>query len=266
MQQVTLMLPNAQKSSETHPCWTSVSPARETPRPSPGRWYRGIKLALDCLFAFLLLVITAPLIPLAALLVKLTSRGPAFYSQTRMGLNGRPFTIYKIRSMYYNCESTSGARWCTAKDPRVTPVGWVLRVTHIDELPQLWNILRGDMSLIGPRPERPEFLPTLESTLPRYRERLRVRPGLTGLAQVRLPPDTDLHSVRRKLAHDLYYVEHMSFWLDLRILFSTVLHVLKLPYSVTRLFVPGGVAVEQIYEKSNSAELPVNAETQPQPA
>src|SRR5205814_291249 len=115
-------------------------------------------------------------------LVRITSRGPAFYTQTRLGLRGRTFTIYKLRSMYEYCENHSGPLWSSKDDPRVTPLGRFIRRTHIDELPQLWNILRGDMSLIGPRPERPEFLPKLETIVPRYRERLRVRPGVTGLA------------------------------------------------------------------------------------
>jgi lipopolysaccharide/colanic/teichoic acid biosynthesis glycosyltransferase len=239
--------------------------AAAAPAP-PGRLYLRVKAALDFLFALLLLILSAPVVLIAALLVRLTSRGPAFYSQTRMGLNGRPFTIYKLRSMYQNCERAGGARWSTRGDPRVTPLGRLLRATHIDELPQLWNILIGDMSLIGPRPERPEFLPKLEQVLPRYRERLAVRPGLTGLAQVQLPPDEDLVSVRRKLAHDLYYVEQVGFWLDLRILFSTALHVLKLPFAVTRLFVPGGEAVEQAYRKGEAGAEPApNPQPHPQP-
>ena len=142
--------------------------------------------------------------------MKLTSPGPAFYTQTRVGQGGRPFTIYKLRTMIHNCESLTGPRWCMPGDPRVTPAGWLLRVTHLDELPQLLNVLRGEMSLVGPRPERPEFLPQLERALPAYRQRLVVRPGVTGLAQVKLPADTDLDSVRRKLAHDLYYIERLE--------------------------------------------------------
>src|SRR5262249_46262461 len=154
-------------------------------------------------------------------------------------------TIYKIRSMYQNAESDGGARWCKLGDPRITPVGRVLRKTHIDELPQLWNVLRGEMSLVGPRPERPEFVPQLEQAIPRYRARLRVRTGLTGLAQVQLPPDSDLASVRRKLAYDLYYVERGGLWLDVRLLFCTAFHLLNLPHGLTRLFVPSGASVEE---------------------
>jgi lipopolysaccharide/colanic/teichoic acid biosynthesis glycosyltransferase len=157
------------------------------------------KRAVDRSFALALLVVTAPFLGLSMLLVKLTSPGPAIYSQTRLGKNGRPFTIYKIRSMTHNCEGQSVARWSTPGDMRVTPVGRFLRLSHLDELPQLWNVLRGDMSLVGPRPEPPEFVPQLERQIPHYRERLRVLPGLTGLAQFHLPPDTDMASVARKL-------------------------------------------------------------------
>jgi lipopolysaccharide/colanic/teichoic acid biosynthesis glycosyltransferase len=177
-----------------------------------------------------LLVFTAPLIALAMVLVKLTTRGPALYSQTRLGLYGRPFTIFKIRTMIHECESLTGARWCAPGDTRITPVGRWLRRTHIDELPQLWNVLKGDMSLVGPRPERPEFVPRLEQAIPCYRERLSVRPGVTGLAQVQLPPDTDLGSVRAKLAYDLHYVRNLGIWFDVRIFGATSLKMIGVPY------------------------------------
>jgi lipopolysaccharide/colanic/teichoic acid biosynthesis glycosyltransferase len=188
-------------------------------------WYLPWKTALDIAVGVVMLVVTAPVIAAAALLVKLTSRGPAFYSQTRLGRHGKPFRIYKLRTMRHNCESLTGPQWSKPGDSRVTPLGRFLRKSHLDELPQLWNVVRGEMSLVGPRPERPEFLPQLEKALPHYRDRLLVRPGVTGLAQVQLPPDTDLDSVRRKLAHDLYYVRCLSPWLDVRILFCTVLYV-----------------------------------------
>ncbi len=210
-------------------------------------WYLPIKAAVDFSGALFLLALLAPLVGLLALLVKLTSRGPAFYTQTRIGRHGRPFTIYKIRTMIDNCESLTGPRWSIPGDPRVTWVGQLLRATHLDELPQLVNVLRGEMSLIGPRPERPEFLPRLERALPAYRDRLMVRPGVTGLAQVQLPADTDLASVRRKLAHDLYYIKYLSPWLDLRLLFCTALYALGVPFRVAgKLFgVPSGRAVER---------------------
>jgi lipopolysaccharide/colanic/teichoic acid biosynthesis glycosyltransferase len=202
--------------------------------PLPRTWYLRVRSTLEFLAALCLLVLTAPLVLLAALAVKATSRGPVFYAQVRLGRGGRPYTMYKIRSMYHDSERLSGPCWSTDRDPRVTPVGRVLRLTHVDELPQLWNVLRGEMSLIGPRPERPEFVPHLERAVPRYRERLRVRPGLTGLAQVQLPADSDLESVRRKLAYDLYYIEAVGAWLDLRILVSTALKMVGVPFPVLR--------------------------------
>jgi lipopolysaccharide/colanic/teichoic acid biosynthesis glycosyltransferase len=187
---------------------------------------------LDLGAAVLLALPGAPLVALIALLVKLTSRGPAFYSQTRVGKNGRLFTIYKVRTMIDNCESLTGPRWSIPGDPRVTRLGAVLRATHLDELPQLLNVLRGEMSLIGPRPERPEFVPELERALPAYGQRLLVRPGVTGLAQVQQPADTDLDCVRRKLAYDLYYIERLNPWLDLRLLFATALYAIGIPFAV----------------------------------
>jgi lipopolysaccharide/colanic/teichoic acid biosynthesis glycosyltransferase len=188
-------------------------------------WYLPWKTGIDVAAALVLLILTAPVIAVATLLVRLTSRGPAFFRQTRLGRYGKPFTIYKLRTMWHNCESLTGARWSVPGDDRITPVGRWLRRTHIDELPQLWNVVCGDMSLIGPRPERPEFLPQLQRAIPHYPDRFLVRPGVTGLAQVQLPPDTDIASVRRKLAYDLYYVHCLSPWLDLRILLSTVLYL-----------------------------------------
>jgi lipopolysaccharide/colanic/teichoic acid biosynthesis glycosyltransferase len=206
-----------------------------TPPGLPRRsWYLAFKLTLDVSAALVLLVLTAPLILLAALLVKLTSPGPAFYTQTRVGRKGRLFTIYKIRTMIHNCESLTGPRWSIPGDPRVTWVGRVLRLSHLDELPQLLNVLRGDMSLIGPRPERPEFVPELEKAIPAYRQRLAVRPGVTGLAQVNLPADTDLGSVRLKLAFDLHYIRHLGPWLDVRILLCTVLYSVGVPFRFSR--------------------------------
>ncbi len=198
-------------------------------------WYEVAKVPLDWTLALVLLVFTAPLLLLAALAVKLSSRGPVIYRQTRLGRRGRPFSMYKIRTMNHNCESESGVCWSQKGDPRVTRVGRFLRATHFDELPQLWNVLRGEMSLIGPRPERPEFVPGLEQAIPCYRVRLAVRPGITGLAQVLLAADSNLDSVRRKLALDLHYIENLSFWLDCRILAGTVLHVMGISYAICRL-------------------------------
>ncbi len=192
-----------------------------------------LKRFVDLLLAIVLTVLTAPLLLLVVVLVKLTSAGPAIYSQARLGLGRRSFTIYKVRSMYHDCERLSGPKWSTDNDPRVTAVGRFLRRTHLDELPQLWNVLRGDMSLVGPRPERPEIITRLESAIGRYHERLNILPGVTGLAQLNLPPDTDTESVRRKLAYDLYYARRAGLWLDLRVILSTGLLLIGVPSSAS---------------------------------
>jgi len=207
-----------------------------------------MKRGVEFVAALVLLVLTGPLMLLAALLVKVTSRGPAFYTQTRIGLGGRPFTIYKIRTMIHNAESLTGPRWAIPGDPRVTRIGYVLRITHLDELPQLLNVLRGDMSLIGPRPERPEFIGELERALPGYRRRLVVRPGVTGLAQVQLPADSDLDSVRRKLQQDLYYVRACGPWLDFRLVCCTACRMLGIPIRISGwlLRIPTSDAIAEV--------------------
>ena len=223
------------------------------------RLYGKAKRLIDCSFSIGMLVLTAPLLLCAAVMVKLTSKGPILYSQVRLGRGGKPFWIYKFRSMRHECEKTSGAVWSAHGDPRVTPIGRFLRRTHIDELPRsFWNVIRGDMALVGPRPERPEFVPKLEEAITGYRERMRVRPGLSGLAQVQLPPDTDLESVRRKLAHDLYYIDCKSFWLDFRSLICTGLHVVGLPYGLlARLMaLPSGQTIDLAYKKSIAKTAP----------
>jgi lipopolysaccharide/colanic/teichoic acid biosynthesis glycosyltransferase len=212
-------------------------------------WYWVLKRWMDVLLALSLLVLGLPFIYLAAVLVKLTSRGPAFYSQVRLGLGGAPFHIYKLRTMYHNCERWSGPCRSKPQDMRVTPVGRFLRKAHIDELPQLWNVILGDMSLVGPRPERPELIPPLESKIPGYRCRLQVRPGVTGLAQIQLPPDTDLDSVRRKLVYDLYYVRQLGLGLDLGILLATPCYLVRIPFALTSrvLHIPSAREVEATY-------------------
>ena len=219
--------------------------------PPPRPVYGTLKAVGEWLFAAVLIVLAAPVLLLTALAVKLTSRGPVLYSQTRVGKNGKLFTLYKIRSMVHDCEKASGARWSTPGDSRVTRIGAFLRKTHLDELPQLWNVLRGDMSLVGPRPERPEFTPALERAIPHYRDRLAVRPGVTGLAQVQLPPDTDMTSVRRKLAYDLYYIRYRSVFLDMRLIACTAVHMAGVPYeALCLLFVmPQRQAVENAYQQ-----------------
>ena len=200
-------------------------------RPRAKGAYATIKPVIDFTMAFILLVLTIPVMIAAMILVRLNSRGPAIYSQRRMGLNGKMFTIYKIRTMYEDSERHSGATWSLPGDPRITPIGRILRLTHLDELPQLVNVLMGEMSLVGPRPERPEFLPGLERAMPDYRRRLAIRPGVTGLAQVQQPPDSDLISAWRKLGYDLHYVESMGFWLDVRIVLATGLKCVGVPFA-----------------------------------
>lgn len=193
------------------------------------------KRSLDLIVGGVILLLAMPLIAVAWLAVRLTSRGPGLYSQTRLGRFGRPFQIYKLRSMYHNCEIVSGVRWSVKGDDRITPVGKWIRKLHIDELPQLWNVLTGDMSLVGPRPERPEFVGPLKSQLPGYANRMLVRPGLTGFAQIQLPPDSGLESVKTKLVYDLHYVAHHKFSLDVRILFGTAFYLLGPSYETIRI-------------------------------
>jgi len=173
-------------------------------------------------------VLTVPVMLACVLLVRLTSRGPAIYTQSRVGQGGRVFTLYKIRTMYHDCERQSGPRWSTPGDTRITPVGRVLRKLHLDELPQLWNVLRGDMSLIGPRPERPEIVAKLRESIPGYDRRHAVKPGITGFAQIHLPPDTCVRSVKNKLVYDLFYIRHRTAGLALVILAATALKLLGL--------------------------------------
>ncbi len=219
--------------------------------------FRLAKRSTDIAGAILLLVLCSPILLAAAILVKLTSPGPVIYSQTRVGLNlrkksaadrrrsagghadavvdrrqpgrdrreassyGMPFTIYKLRTMRTDAER-HGARFASAGDSRITPVGRLLRRTRIDELPQLWNVLRGDMSLVGPRPERPEFMEQRSQQIPDFVDRLGLRPGLTGIAQVVNGYDNEIGGFRRKVAYDLLYLQNCCLLNDLRILWRTV--------------------------------------------
>jgi lipopolysaccharide/colanic/teichoic acid biosynthesis glycosyltransferase len=231
----------------------------------PGWWSAWGKDIAEFLAAGVMLVAAAPVILLAGLLIKLTSRGPMFYSQARLGRYGNPYTIYKIRTMTHECESLTGPRWAEKNDPRITPFGHFLRRTHLDELPQLWNILRGDMSLVGPRPERPEFVAGLARVIPRYTERLWVKPGVSGLAQVQLPADTELESVKLKIIYDIYYIQHVGFWLDLRIIACTALHMFGVPFPyLGQLFcLPRRDVMEGVYHAPSSNELESSPQAQP---
>jgi sugar transferase (PEP-CTERM system associated) len=173
-------------------------------------------------------ILTLPVVLIAAVAIKLTSRGPVLYRQTRVGLNGVPFTLYKFRSMVADAEGTTGAVWATRDDPRVTAIGRWLRKLRIDELPQLWNVLAGEMSLVGPRPERPEFVQAFSEKIPYYRQRHCVRPGITGWAQINHKYGDTVEDTIIKLEYDLYYIKHISLSLDGFIIFQTLKTMLRL--------------------------------------
>jgi lipopolysaccharide/colanic/teichoic acid biosynthesis glycosyltransferase len=241
----------------------AVTAQRTAHRPLEDTAQGTARRLLDVTVAGAALVVLSPLLAAIALAIAAESRGPVIFRQRRLGLGRRPFTVLKFRTMSNGADAAPhreyvhslidqpegverGRLYKLSVDNRVTRVGRFLRAWSLDELPQLVNVLRGDMSLIGPRPERPEFLPELEAACPRYRGRLAVRPGVTGLAQVQLPADTSVDSVRLKLAYDLYYIRHLTPWLDLSLLICTALYAMGLPFAVTArlLRVPGGERVE----------------------
>ncbi|MFN8377351.1 MAG: sugar transferase [Anaerolineae bacterium] len=190
--------------------------------------YQPVKRLLDILLSLAGLVLFALVFPVLALLIRLDSHGGIFYRQERLGKSGKPFNILKLRTMVDNAEQKTGAVFAQKGDPRVTRTGRFLRKTRLDELPQLVNVVRGDMSLVGPRPERPEHVTRLQQKIPFYRTRLAVRPGLTGWAQVRYSYGSDDNDALVKLQYDLYYIRHRSLLLDLNILLRTVGKVLSL--------------------------------------
>lgn len=180
------------------------------------------KRMLDVAAAGLGLVLVAPFIPLIALLIKLDSPGPVFFRQTRVGQGEREYTLIKFRSMRQDAENKTGAIWAERNDPRITKLGRFLRKTRIDEIPQLFNVLQGDMSLVGPRPERPEFVAKLKEAIPYYSERHYVKPGVTGWAQVCYPYGASVQDAIEKLRYDLYYEKNMSILFDIRIILRTI--------------------------------------------
>lgn len=186
------------------------------------RFFDLAKEIFDIVVGSILLVLALPLLAVCAVIIKLSSKGPVLFSQVRVGQGGRPFRMYKLRTMYVDAESATGAVWAKADDPRVVPTCRWMRRSHIDELPQLVNVIRGDMSLVGPRPERPEILAELEKVYPEVRRRLTVRPGITGLAQIRNGYDTTIEAFREKLRADLEYIERQNWSTELRILASTL--------------------------------------------
>lgn len=189
-------------------------------------WFDAVKRMFDVTLAIAGLLLAAPIMALVAVAVRVSSPGPVLYTQQRVGKNGVPFTIYKFRSMRADAEAATGAVWSTEDDPRVTPVGRFLRRTRLDEIPQLWNVLRGDMSFVGPRPERPEFVSSLTKNIPFYGQRHAVRPGITGWAQVRHHYGASVDDAQEKLQYDLFYIKNMSFTFDLFILIETIKTVL----------------------------------------
>lgn len=190
------------------------------------RWTRLAKRTLDVLFASAGLVLSAPLMALIALAVKWDSPGPVFYTQERVGQKEKSFRIVKFRTMVHNAEKLSGPVWAGERDPRITRVGRVLRKLRLDELPQFWNVLRGDMSFVGPRPERPVFVQALKKRLPYYGERHTVKPGITGWAQVNYPYGASEEDALKKLEYDLFYVKNCTVLMDLYIVLKTVQIVL----------------------------------------
>ncbi|WP_252228482.1 sugar transferase [Caldicoprobacter algeriensis] len=181
-------------------------------------WYEKIKRVMDIVLSLIGIIIAIPLMLIFGIAIKLESKGPVFYCQERVGKNGKVFMLYKLRSMYQNAEE-NGAKWAEKDDPRVTKVGRIMRKTRIDELPQLFNVLKGDMSIVGPRPERPIFTYQFNEQIPGFVNRLQVKPGLTGWAQVNggyeLGP-------AEKLEYDLYYIENRSILMDIKIMLKTV--------------------------------------------
>lgn len=242
------------RAGSADPAARGPDPAAPRPLPAGPPWYGVVQRGLDIAVSIVALASLAPLFGIIALAIKLSSPGPVFYHQVRVGLNrragerrrprpapgpgdrrgadrrlstghGRPFRIYKFRTMVPNAEEY-GPQWSMKGDPRIFPLGRLLRLTRLDETPQFLNVLKGDMSLIGPRPERPYFVEQFAEAIPHYRERLRVRPGITGRAQVKLDYDASIDDVKEKLEQDLQYIRRRSPVHDLEILFRTVWVVL----------------------------------------
>jgi exopolysaccharide biosynthesis polyprenyl glycosylphosphotransferase len=185
-----------------------------------------VKRVFDLVMSAILVVCAAPVLAVLAALIKLESEGPVFYSQERVGRGGKIYRLHKLRTMRIDAETVSGPVWAAQKDPRVTRIGAFLRKTRLDETPQVFAVFRGDMSFVGPRPERPFFVQQLKSQIPFYGMREALKPGITGWAQIRYPYGSTVEDARAKLEYDLYYVQHQSLFLDLAICFHTVKTVL----------------------------------------
>ena len=188
-------------------------------------WQAQIKRIMDVCVSASILLLGFPVWLIVAAAIKLGSPGPAVYSQVRVGQNGKNFTMFKFRSMYQDAEKHSGPAWATEKDPRITPMGRFIRKTRLDEIPQFFNVLKGEMSLVGPRPERPFFVEQLKKEIPWYVRRIKMKPGVTGWAQVKHKYDASIEDVKQKVMYDLYYFENMSIKLDVKIMLHTLLVV-----------------------------------------
>ena len=190
--------------------------------PLARRHFDTAKEVVDVLLGCVALILYLPVLLICAIIIKLSSKGPVFYLQTRLGKDGKPFTMYKLRTMFTDAESACGAVWASAGDSRIVPSCRWMRGSHVDELPQLLNVIIGDMSLVGPRPERPEILEELAKKFPHVKQRLQVRPGITGLAQIRNGYDTTTDAFRRKLEADMEYIEGRKWSMEFRIMISTL--------------------------------------------
>ncbi len=190
-------------------------------------WEQKIKRFFDIIISLFILLLFSPVWIILAVAIKIDTPGPVFYNQNRVGRNGKIFTMHKFRSMIKNAESKSGPKWAEPEDPRLTRMGRIIRKPRLDEVPQFINVLKGEMSLIGPRPERPHFVDKLKHKIPFYTRRLKVQPGITGWAQIKGEYDTSIENVKTKLQYDLFYLENMSLRMDLKILLNTIYVMLR---------------------------------------
>jgi lipopolysaccharide/colanic/teichoic acid biosynthesis glycosyltransferase len=203
----------------------------------PGAKYIVAKRIIDILLSALLLAIAIPIILICSALIRIITSEPPFDAQPRLGRFGRLFYLWKLRTTLRSDSASLAAR-AIGDNPAISSIGRVLRLTHLDGLPQLWNVLKGEMSLVGPRPEKPQYMPILEEAIPDYRQRLAIRPGITGLAQVCLSPGTGIPSIRKKIIHDLYYIRELGPLLDLRLLAVSLLASFGLRREIVRRLLP----------------------------
>lgn len=190
------------------------------------RSFEKFKRYSDLFLSIFGITVSLPILALAAILIKFNSKGPVLYKQNRVGEEGKIFKIYKLRTMRVDAENETGAVWAKKNDPRITTMGKLLRKSHIDEIPQLFNVIKGDMSIVGPRPERPEMVRDLKTLIIDYEKRLQVKPGITGFAQVWHKYDETLKDVKKKIKYDILYIKKMCLWVDLRIMAQTFVVVI----------------------------------------